>query len=248
MPQIDAHKVEIRVRWSTLFDHEQNRHYSGSCSTPFIVSYFLQSNPHRHATHRFRRSLVHSRCGRIRSEHSLDLSEQICAFAQGNIPTLLHHPLLPSHTLNSLQLNQVACFSQVPIRFQEVAKQAKSEEKTVATKIESPVEEKAVQRKEKEPSKLVKLYQQAKKLITFYKDGIKLLWANHQTAKALKDKVSKEGHVLTRDEFQLVRLSAATFYLLPHSNYMSIDTLVRERHGQTDSFCCHLLHPCRIRE
>jgi len=107
----------------------------------------------------------------------------------------------------SLQLNQVACFSQVPIRFQEVAKQAKSEEKTVATKIESPVEEKAVQRKEKEPSKLVKLYQQAKKLITFYKDGIKLLWANHQTAKALKHKVSKEGHVLTRDEFQLIHLS-----------------------------------------
>ncbi|KAI8582617.1 hypothetical protein K450DRAFT_226116 [Umbelopsis ramanniana AG] len=35
----------------------------------------------------------------------------------------------------------------------------------------------------------------------------KLLWANHKTTKSLKEKVSKEGHVLTRDEFQLIHLS-----------------------------------------
>jgi murein L,D-transpeptidase YcbB/YkuD len=56
----------------------------------------------------------------------------------------------------------------------------------------------------KEPSKLVKLYQEAKKLMTFYKDGIKLLWANNKTAKSLKDKVEREGYVLSRDEYQLV--------------------------------------------
>ncbi|KAH8553202.1 LETM1-like protein [Umbelopsis sp. PMI_123] len=43
--------------------------------------------------------------------------------------------------------------------------------------------------------------------MAFYKDGIKLLWANHKTAQSLKDKVKREGHVLTRDEFQLVHLS-----------------------------------------
>lgn len=60
---------------------------------------------------------------------------------------------------------------------------------------------------EKEPHKIVKLFQEAKKLVTFYKDGIKLLWANNKTAKSLKEKVEKEGYVLSRDEYQLVKIS-----------------------------------------
>ncbi|KAG2173325.1 hypothetical protein INT43_004699 [Umbelopsis isabellina] len=60
---------------------------------------------------------------------------------------------------------------------------------------------------EKEPSKVVKMFQEAKKLMNFYKDGIKLLWANNKTAKSLKEKVEKEGYVLSRDEYQLIKIS-----------------------------------------
>ncbi|KAI9290363.1 LETM1-like protein-domain-containing protein [Umbelopsis sp. AD052] len=117
---------------------------------------------------------------------------------------LLHRP----------QFTPVAYFSQFPARFKQetgdqlVSDKAIDKSTVTAKPVENSTNEQTnVEKTEKEPSKIVKLYQQTKKLMTFYKDGIKLLWANHKTTKSLKEKVSKEGHVLTRDEFQLIHLS-----------------------------------------
>jgi murein L,D-transpeptidase YcbB/YkuD len=112
------------------------------------------------------------------------------------------------------QFTPVAYFSQFPARLKQEAGDQLGSDKAIdkaasvtAKQLENSANEQTtVEKKEKEPSKIVKLYQQTKKLMTFYKDGIKLLWANHKTAKSLREKVSKEGHVLTRDEFQLVIL------------------------------------------
>lgn len=56
-------------------------------------------------------------------------------------------------------------------------------------------------------SRIGKFIQQSKDLIKFYKDGIKLLWANNKEAKALQLKVKNEGYVLNRSEFQLIHQS-----------------------------------------
>lgn len=56
-------------------------------------------------------------------------------------------------------------------------------------------------------SRIGKLFQQSKDLIRFYKDGLKLLWANNKEAKALKLKVENEGYQLNRAEFQLIQQS-----------------------------------------
>lgn len=99
---------------------------------------------------------------------------------------------------------------------------------------------------EKEPHKIVKLFQEAKKLVTFYKDGIKLLWANNKTAKSLKEKVEKEGYVLSRDEYQLVSVAVR------NSNCCIVQCLtelsiligknIRKGHDQINSFCRRILH------
>ena len=52
-------------------------------------------------------------------------------------------------------------------------------------------------------SRLVQLFQKSKALVVFYKDGLKMLWANHKAAKTLKQQML-QGHKLNRSEFQLV--------------------------------------------
>lgn len=123
------------------------------------------------------------------------------------------HTTIELISMSRPQYTPVAYFSQFPARFKQEAGDQLGSDKaidksTVTSKqLENSANEQTnVEKKEKEPSKIVKLYQQTKKLMTFYKDGIKLLWANHKTAKSLREKVSKEGHVLSRDEFQLVNL------------------------------------------
>ncbi|CAM0139872.1 hypothetical protein VKS41_007216 [Umbelopsis sp. WA50703] len=121
------------------------------------------------------------------------------------------HPIYSMALQPRSILGCVTHFSHFPARYQqqplEKSPAEKLEQSAVANahggKEESGMERKAV----KEPSKLVKLYQEAKKLMTFYKDGIKLLWANNKTAKSLKDKVEREGYVLSRDEYQLIKIS-----------------------------------------
>lgn len=57
---------------------------------------------------------------------------------------------------------------------------------------------------EKPKGRIAQLYEKSKALIGFYKDGLKLLWANQKEAKALKQKVEEQGYILNRAEFQLV--------------------------------------------
>ncbi|ORX49449.1 LETM1-like protein [Hesseltinella vesiculosa] len=52
-------------------------------------------------------------------------------------------------------------------------------------------------------SRIGQLIQQSKELLAFYKNGIKTLWENNKTAKALAVKV-QEGYQLNRYEYQLV--------------------------------------------
>ncbi|KAJ8663808.1 hypothetical protein O0I10_000082 [Lichtheimia ornata] len=60
---------------------------------------------------------------------------------------------------------------------------------------------------EKPKGRIAQLYEKSKALIGFYKDGLKLLWANQKEAKALKQKVEEQGYVLNRAEFQLIHRS-----------------------------------------
>ncbi|KAI9316788.1 hypothetical protein BX666DRAFT_196420 [Dichotomocladium elegans] len=52
----------------------------------------------------------------------------------------------------------------------------------------------------------------SKELITFYKTGLKTLWANQKEAKALGARVQEQGYVLNRSEFQLVNRSPPHAY------------------------------------
>ncbi|OZJ02619.1 hypothetical protein BZG36_03837 [Bifiguratus adelaidae] len=59
-------------------------------------------------------------------------------------------------------------------------------------------------------NKIAQFWKNAKELARFYKDGTKLLWANHKHAKELREKES-QGHVLSRSEFQLIHRSNKDF-------------------------------------
>ncbi|KAI9030882.1 LETM1-like protein-domain-containing protein [Phycomyces nitens] len=92
-------------------------------------------------------------------------------------------------------------------------------------------------------SRIGKFIKFSKDLISFYKTGLKLLWANGKTAKALKQKVQNEGYNLNRAEFQLVRNShkdmlklipfGIVFMILPES----IPLLVMYVPGAVPSTC-----------
>jgi hypothetical protein len=60
---------------------------------------------------------------------------------------------------------------------------------------------------EKPKTGISKFIQQSKELVTFYKDGLKLLWTNKKEAAALQLKVKEQGYLLNRPEFQLVHRS-----------------------------------------
>jgi hypothetical protein len=104
-------------------------------------------------------------------------------------------------------------------------------------------------------SRIGKFIQQSKDLIKFYKDGLKLLWANNKQAKALQLKVKNEGYLLNRSEFQLVHRSKKdmlklipfgfVFAILPESvKYLLIDCYaqlhIEINYLYIDSFACHL--------
>jgi hypothetical protein len=84
-------------------------------------------------------------------------------------------------------------------------------------------------------SRIIQFIQKSKDLIRFYKDGLKLLWANNKEAKALLLKVQNEGYILNRSEFQLIHQSKKdmiklipfgfVFMILPESVCFSLHTL-----------------------
>ncbi|KAL1933226.1 hypothetical protein VTP01DRAFT_7316 [Rhizomucor pusillus] len=59
----------------------------------------------------------------------------------------------------------------------------------------------------KPSSRIGKLIQKSKEMVTFYKNGLKQLWSNQKLAKALQVKVQQDGYNLTRSEYQLVHRS-----------------------------------------
>lgn len=75
----------------------------------------------------------------------------------------------------------------------------------------SPSTTEQIQAKPK--GRIAQLYEKSKALIGFYKDGLKLLWANQKEAKALKRQVEEQGYTLNRAEFQLVGLHNTTWFV-----------------------------------
>lgn len=101
---------------------------------------------------------------------------------------------------------------QPPMNVTDEIQQQNQKPTTVTTTItdstkDTKLDEQPATKDQQPTSYLGKLYQQSKELVVFYKDGLKLLWSNNKTSKALQRKVQHEGYVLNRSEFQLVRHS-----------------------------------------
>ncbi|KAI9309121.1 hypothetical protein BJ944DRAFT_54851 [Cunninghamella echinulata] len=145
----------------------------------------------------------------------------------------------------SITLKQSRSFSLGLVNFQQQMQPQKEAAEIIKTATDSAVvaEGHGVNKKQQQQdvSKIRKYYNQVKELISFYKSGLKLLWANKKAVQELQKRIQEENYNLTRSEFQQIHINkidmrklipfSIIFFILPES--VSVVSIINKQNQKS---------------